>query len=163
MTVRVSRELAKRESPVTYLSPIEEMERWFEDAWTRPFSLLTDARWPMLSRNDFEVTSPSVDIYEEGKELVMKADMPGMKREDLEIGITGNVLTISGERKFETKEEKGDFYRCERTYGTFKRSFELPHDVDTENIRAHLENGVLEIRLSKTSESAEKTKKITVS
>ena len=162
MTVKVARDLTKRESPETYLTPFEEIGRWFDEAWSRPLTVLTDTRWPMFSMKEFATASPSVDIYEEGKELVMKADMPGMKKEDLDIRILDNVLTISGERKYEVKEEKGDFYRCERTHGTFTRSFELPHDVDTENIKAHLENGVLEIRLAKTEEATENTKKITV-
>ncbi len=154
-------ELMKTERP-KYLSPFGQMEKWFEEVWRRPFSLLAPA-WPEKELAEFETVSPSIDIYTEGNELVLKADMPGMERKNIDISITDNVLTISGERKKEEKVEKGDYFRYERTHGSFFRRFELPSDVDTERIKAHLENGVLEVRLSKTEEAKSRSKKISIS
>jgi HSP20 family protein len=139
------------------------MERWAEDVFRRPFPLLTSALWPELKRGEFETVMPTVDIYEEGNELVLKADLPGIDRKDLDINVSGNFLTISGERKKEEKVEKGNFYRYERSHGSFFRRFELPSDIDTEKIKAHLENGILEVRLPKSEEAKSKTKKISIS
>jgi len=157
-----STELAKTERP-RYLAPVEEMERWFEDLFRSPFSLLSKRAWPELRElTEFETLSPRVDISEEGNELVLKADMPGVEKKDIDITIADNMLTISGEKTHEEKVEKGSYVRCERTHGSFFRRFELPSDIDADKIKAHLENGVLEVRLSKTEESKSRSKKITV-
>lgn len=153
-------ELMKTERP-RYISPFAEMERWFEDVLRRPFSLLKST-WPEIELGEFETVSPHVDIFEEGNEFVLKGDMPGMDRKDIDISITDSVLTISGERKQEEKIERGNYFRYERAHGSFFRRFELPSDVDTEKVKAHLENGVLEVRLPKTEE-ATRSKKISIS
>jgi HSP20 family protein len=101
-------------------------------------------------------------MYDEGKELVMKADMPGVKKEDLHIDLSENILTVSGEKKMEETSEKGGLYRCERSYGSFSRSFELPSDVDRGKITASLKEGVLEIRLAKTEKAVKETKNISI-
>jgi HSP20 family protein len=138
MAGKVTRELAKTERSGTMLSPFEEVERWFNEAWTSPFSLLTRRTWPLFSAEEFEKITPAVDMLNEGRELVIKADMPGVRKEDLHIDLAENILTISGEKKMEETVEKGGLYRCERSYGSFSRSFELPSDVDTEKITASL-------------------------
>ncbi len=153
-------ELIKTERP-KYLSPFEEMEKWFEEAWRRPFSMLS-SMWPETRLTEFETVVPRVDIYEEGNELVLKADLPGIDKKDIDIHLTDNVLTISGERKKEEKVEKGDYFRYERAHGSFFRRFELPSDIDTEKIKAHMENGVLEVRLQKSEEARSRSKKISV-
>ncbi|HXX56667.1 MAG TPA: Hsp20/alpha crystallin family protein [Thermodesulfovibrionales bacterium] len=157
-----STELMKTERP-RLLSPIDEMERWFEDVIRRPFSWLPSTVWPEMKVGEFEAVSPHVDIYEEGNELVLKADLPGLEKKDLDISVSGNALTITGEKKREEKVEKGDYFRYERSHGSFFRRFELPADVDTEKIEAHLENGVLEVRLPKSEEAKSKSKKISIS
>jgi HSP20 family protein len=161
MAIKGTRELVKAERP-GYLAPFEEMEKWFEEAWRRPFSMLRSSMWPKTELAEFETALPYVDIYEDGNELVMKADLPGMKKEDVDINITDNVLTVSGETKKEEKVEKGNYFRYERTHGSFFRRFELPYGIDTEKIKAHLEDGVLEIRLPRTHEAETKTKKISI-
>lgn len=158
-----STELAKSERP-KYLAPFEEMERWFEDVFRSPFSLLSRKAWPETRElAEFETLSPKVDIFEEGNEVVMRADMPGIEKKDIDITIDDNMLTISGEQTHEDKVEKGSYVRCERTHGSFFRRFELSSDVDADKIKAHLGNGVLEVRLPKTEESKGRSKKITVS
>jgi HSP20 family protein len=136
-----------------------EMEKLFEDFWRRPFSLLG---WPeMRVAERFEI-SPSVDIYEEGNELVLKADLPGITKDEVEINVTDNVLTLTGEKKREEKVERENYFRYERSHGSFCRRFHLPDGIDTEKIKAHYKEGVLEVRLPKTEEAKQKTKKISI-
>jgi HSP20 family protein len=162
MAGKVTRELARAERSGAMLSPLEEVERWFNEAWSSPFSLLSRRAWPMFGAAGFEDITPAVDLYEEGKDLVMKSDLPGVKKEDLHIDISENLLTISGEKKEEETAEKGGLYRCERSYGRFSRSFELPHEVDRDKITASLKEGVLEIRLPKSERAEKETKTISI-
>lgn len=97
--------------------------------------------------------SPQVDIFENKNEIVLEAELPGMKPEDVDISIENNVLTIRGERKFEKKDEGDNFHRVERSYGSFTRSFTLPPTVAAENANAEFENGVLRLTLAKREEA----------
>ncbi|NJM52469.1 MAG: Hsp20/alpha crystallin family protein [Blastocatellia bacterium] len=97
--------------------------------------------------------SPSVDIFENQDQIVLEAELPGMKSEDVNISIENNVLTLHGERKFEKKDEGDNFHRVERSYGSFSRSFTLPPTVSSENANAEFENGVLRLTLAKREES----------
>ena len=155
------KELIKAEKP-RYAAPFEEMERWFEKMFHRPYSALTPHVWPDMRLGEFETVSPYVDIYEEGNELVFKADVPGLEKKDIDIRVSDNFLTISGERKKEEKVEKENYYGYERFHGSFFRRFELPYDVDAEKIKAHLEKGVLEVRIPKSEEAKKRTKKISI-
>ena len=102
MTV-TARELARTKG-TTYLSPFEEIERWFNKAWGDPFGMITTV--PVV-RSGFDVELPRLDMYTEGDELVLKVDLPGLKKEDITVEVVDNVLSISGERKTEKKVEKG--------------------------------------------------------
>jgi HSP20 family protein len=167
MAKEEKKELAKVESKKA-LSPFQEMERRFqemerrfEDLFRRPFSLLPS--WmPRLRMPEIEEVSPSIDIFTEGDNVVVKAELPGMKKEDIDVSLTEDTITISGEKKKEEKIEKKDYYSCERSYGSFKRSFSLPSEVQTEKASAKFKNGVLEIRIPKTEEAKKKEKKVTV-
>jgi HSP20 family protein len=97
--------------------------------------------------------SPQVDIFENQNEIVLEAELPGMKAEDVNISIENNVLTLHGERKFEKKAEGDNFHRVERSYGSFTRSFTLPPTVSSENANAEFENGVLRLKLAKREEA----------
>ena len=97
--------------------------------------------------------NPNVDIYENQNQIVIEAELPGMKPEDVDISIENNVLTIHGERKFEKKDENDNFHRVERSYGSFTRSFTLPPTVSSENADAEFENGVLRLTLAKREEA----------
>ena len=105
---------------------------------------------------------PLVDIEESKDKFTVKADIPGMKKEDIKVELSENMLTISGERTKTEKTEKGDYCRIERTFGTFHRRFELPGDLDTEKITAHYENGVLELRIPMLKEVEKKHVKISI-
>jgi len=106
--------------------------------------------------------SPTVDIYEEGADVIVKAEIPGMKKEDIHVDINEKTVTIYGEKKKEEKVERRDYVRLERTYGSFARTFDLPTDVQTEKARAAFKDGVLEIRVPKTEEAAKRTRKVAV-
>src|SRR5215212_6724743 len=104
---------------------------------------------------------PPVDIYEtENHEMVIKAELPQMKREDIGVTFENNVLTLKGERKFETDVPRDRYQRFERFYGSFTRSFTLPATVDAANISASYKDGVLTVRLPQREEA--KPKQITV-
>jgi HSP20 family protein len=89
--------------------------------------------------------APAVDATAKNGDLVIRAELPGIRPEDVDISLHGNVLTISGERKAEHEEERGGYYIRERRYGSFSRSFTLPQGTDESKVRARFENGVLEV------------------
>lgn len=94
--------------------------------------------------------SPQVDISEDDKEYLVKADLPEMKKEDAKVTVENGVLSISGERKSEKEEKKKKFHRVERCYGTFLRTFTLPDNADATKIAAEFKEGVLKVHLPKT-------------
>jgi len=100
--------------------------------------------------------APAVDIYENGNELVAKADVPEIDQKDLDIRVENNLLTIRGERKFEKNVYEENYLRVERAYGSFSRSFTLPNTVNTEGISAQYANGVLTLHLPKREEAKPK-------
>ena len=104
--------------------------------------------------------APAVDIYETENELVLKADLPDINENDLDIRVENNMLTIRGERKFEQKVKEDNYLRIERTYGSFSRSFGLPNTVNTEGIKAEYKNGVLAVEMPKRAESKPKQVKV---
>lgn len=100
---------------------------------------------------------PAIDMAESEKEIVVNAEVPGMDGKDIDISLNGRVLTIKGERKQEKEEKEKNYHFLECRYGTFSRSFELPADVDSKNIKASYKDGVLKISLPKTkTQSAKK-------
>ena len=97
--------------------------------------------------------APSVDISEDDKEWIVKAELPEVKKEDVKVTVENNVLSITGERKFEKEEKNKKYHRIERSYGNFFRSFTLPNSVDGSKVNAEFKDGLLKVRLPK-SESA---------
>ena len=96
---------------------------------------------------------PAMDLVESGDHFVLRADLPGMKQEDVQIEFEDNVLSISGERRSEHEERDEGFHRVERAFGSFQRTLTLPKGVDPEAISARFEDGVLEVRIPKPEES----------
>ena len=134
-------------SPFNELDRIQdEINRIFED----PFSLATP------STGFFEGWAPSIDIYEDKDKVTIKAEVPGMKKEDIQITVNGNTLTISGERKHEERKKEGETFREERFFGRFQRSITLPAPVDPNRIQATYKDGVLTIECPKTEEAKPK-------
>jgi HSP20 family protein len=101
-----------------------------------------------------------VDISENENELVVKADVPDVKFEDIQVNLENDTLTLKGERKFEKASDKGGYHRIERSYGSFERSFTVPNTVDAEHVKADYNNGVLTVTLPK--KEAAKPRKINV-
>ncbi|MGA7158444.1 MAG: Hsp20/alpha crystallin family protein [Acidobacteriaceae bacterium] len=99
---------------------------------------------------------PAVDVYEDAEKLVLKLEIPGIRREDLDIRVEGRTLTVKGERKFESEEKEENFHRIERRYGSFVRSFTLPSTVNTEKVDATSADGVLSISFAKKPEAQPK-------
>jgi HSP20 family protein len=106
--------------------------------------------------------APAVDIYETENELVVKADLPDVNPQNLDIRVENNILTIRGERKFESKVNEDNYLRIERAYGSFSRSFSLANSVKTDAIKADYQNGVLTLSLPKREEVKPKQIKVTV-
>ena len=106
---------------------------------------------------------PAVDVYENSEKIVLKLDIPGVKEEDVDVRVENQSLTVRGERKFETEEKEENFHRIERRYGSFFRTFTLPTTVDTENVQASYDAGVLKLELKKKASAQPKQIKINVS
>ena len=106
--------------------------------------------------------TPRVDLTEDNSNLYVHAEIPGVEKSDIKINVTGDVLTISGEKKSEQKDENKNYYRIERTSGSFTRSFTLPADVVIDKIGAEYKDGVLNITLPKTEEAKVTEKQIEI-
>jgi HSP20 family protein len=105
---------------------------------------------------------PAVDIYEDPQKVVLKLEVPGIEEKDLDIRVENHTLTVKGERKFEKEEKEESFHRIERRYGSFYRAFTLPSTVDTENVAATYNAGVLKLELNKKAEAQPKQIKVNV-
>jgi len=137
---------------------LESMRRDLERTWSRITGLLHPAK-PLVGE-----WLPSVELSETKDNLIIKAELPSLKEKDIEVTLSGNILTIKGEKKQENKEdkEKEHYHYSETYYGSFQRSFRLPTYVKADDIDAHFDNGVLKITLPKTEEAKEKEIKIKV-
>ena len=122
-------------------------ERFFEP---RPYKrIIRSSEW-----------MPAMDVSETDKEILINAEIPGMEAKDLDISLSGRILTLKGERKNEHEEKDVNIHRVERSYGTFTRSFELPAEIDPDKVEADYKDGILKIKLTKSE--AQKTKKIEI-
>lgn len=135
-----------------------------------PWSLLDEFDFDMLAQ-DFgdgwrpsalrTGLSPRIDMYEVKDDLIIRAELPGFKKEDVDISLEGDCLTIKGEKKSEDIPEDAVYYTCERCFGRYSRSVTLPFPVDTDKVSASFDNGVLQIKLPKAEEA--KTKHVSIS
>ena len=136
-----------------------ELDRIFE----HPFG--TAFRWPSLralAMPDAESWAPQIDVFERENRLVTKVDLPGLKKEDVKVEVTDGHLSISGERKSETKEEKDNVYRCERSYGSFYRAVPLPEGAKLEDVKATFADGVLEVSVPLPAKAETKPRAIAI-
>ena len=129
--------------------PFREL-RSLQDEMTRLFTGVMPANREEMTHGAW---APNVDIYEDKDRLILEADLPGMTRDDFEISVENNVITLKGERRFEKKTEGDNYHRVERAYGTFTRSFTLPQTVTAEGATAEFEDGVLRVGLPKREET----------
>jgi HSP20 family protein len=149
-------------TPFGTLSRLEQdMERMFNDFWRRPFLGLWDSDrwWPGRTLG---LQMPAVDVYEEKDDVVVKAEIPGLSKEEIEVMLTDSTLTIKGEKKKEEETKEKNYYCSERSSGSFSRHLELPAEVKTDQAKASFKDGILEIRLPKTEEAKKKAVKVKV-
>lgn len=137
--------------------PFKEMEE-LQGRLGRFFGL-TPARPGNGGRESMAVAewAPSVDVIEDPKEWLVKADLPEVKKEDVKVTVENGVLTITGERKIEKEEKEKKYHRIERSYGTFLRSFTLPEGADGSKVSADFKEGVLKVHLPKSEKALPKT------
>ena len=137
-----------------------EMDRMMEDFLGRRVKPWWPERW--FRTEGVEVTAPAVDVFEEKDDIVVKAEIPGMDKNNIEVNLTDHMLTIKGEKKKEDEVKEENYYRTERSYGSFIRTLELPKDVHADKVKATFKNGVLEVRMPKTEEAKAKEIKVKV-
>lgn len=143
-----------------YTTPFGQMERMFEDFFQHRF--FSPSWMPRLKFPEFADVSASVDMFEEGDNLVIKAEIPGMKKDEISIDFSDDVVTISGEKKSEEKTERKDYYCVERSFGSFSRKLRLPVGIQIDKTRASFKDGVLEIMMPKSEAAKQKKRKISV-
>lgn len=151
----------KNERPAS-LSPFEEMDRMVEDFFSRGW--MPCLRWPQWGEweTPFErKLLPKVDVINRDGEVVLRAQIPGVKREDMDISVTDNTVTIKGTTSHEEKEEKGEYYHRECSHGSFTRTIALPDNVDTTKAKASFKDGVLDLSIPKTKKT--ERRKISIS
>ena len=150
--------IQRADNPVYSLQ--QEMNRLFDDFFSADFGL-TPFKGFGLSEG-FGAFSPSIDVTENDKEIKVSAELPGLSEDDIEVSLSGDTLTISGEKKAE-KEDKGkNYYKMERSYGSFRRVIPLPCEVETDKVNAAFKKGVLNIVLPKTPQAQKAVKKIAI-
>jgi HSP20 family protein len=162
ITVRREDGQQEQEHPVYSLQ--REMNRVFDDffhAWETP---LLGRSFDLSPFSTFEqsAATPRIDVHETDKELRISAELPGMTEKDIDVSLSKDMLTISGEKKQETEENVKGWYRMERTYGSFTRSIPLPCEVDQDRCQASFKNGVLTVSLSKTPQAQATMKSIPI-
>ena len=127
----------------------DAMDRLFDDAFTRPFSLMREGgtAW----------SSPAIDMYQTDNEVVVKAALPGMKADEVQINVTGDILTLKGELKHEEEKKDRSWHVREHSWGAFERSITLPTGVISDKAKADFENGILTITLPKSEQVKPRT------
>jgi HSP20 family protein len=144
--------------PRRELTLFDEMDRAFDNlmrrgwhhGWMHPFREM----WPEWGRLEETVEmTPRVDVIDREEEILVRAEVPGVEKKDLDVELSGQLLTLKGERKHEETEEKGTYYRSEIARGSFTRSIRLPEGVELEQAKADFKDGVLEIHLPKTEKT----------
>ena len=139
--------LARWEPAREMMTLREAMDRLFDDAFTRPLSV----------RDGWSMASPAIDMYQTDNEVVVKASIPGIKAEEVQINITGDILTLKGEARQEEDRKERSWHIREQRFGSFERSIVLPTDVKSDQAEAVFENGILTITLPKADEVKPKT------
>lgn len=161
-------ESAKKETSLAPLRSLYPLRAW-EREIDRMFADFPFLRWPRLRAlepfrfaRELRLEAPALDMYEEKDAVVVKAEVPGISKDDLEVILRGSTLTVKGEKKREEEAKDKNYYRCEREYGAFLRTVELPAEVKPEAVSATFKDGVLEVRLPKTEEAKKKEVRVAV-
>ena len=139
------------------LAEMADLQGWFDQAFGDFFG-----RTPLEMASADSTWSPLVDVHETKDQFLVKAEVPGLKQEEIEVSIVDDTLTLKGERKRETEVKENEYHRIERSYGAFQRSIVLPASVDASGVKASYKEGVLEIQLPKKEEAKPKAIKVEV-
>lgn len=152
--------------PDAWRSLRSEMDRLFDrfgSGWGFPsIGRMFDAAPSFRYESSFSVPSPAVDITEDDSSYKVTAELPGMSEKEIEVVVSGDTMTLKGEKKQEKEQKEKNFYLSERSYGSFQRSFYVPEGVDRDKIAADFSKGVLTITMPKTAKAVEQQKKIEV-
>ena len=162
MATKESKQTVQKIEPARSMSPFDEMERMFEHFFSRGLLRPLNMDWTRLPKESapFQGQTPSVDVIDRDKEIVVKAELPGVDKDDLDISLTQNTVTIKVTTSLEEKEEDGDFYRCEMSRGSYARTLSLPADVDDAKAKAKFKNGILKLTLPKLKTANRTTIKV---
>ena len=136
------------------LESIDEIERRIEDLFGR--ELVYPSFWRQQSPTEEKDWVPRVEMIEMDDKYLIKAELPGMKKEDIDISVTGDTLTLKGHRQAESDIKEDDYHLCERSYGSFFRSITLPSSVKADEIEAKYEDGMIEVSLPKQADTQPK-------
>lgn len=146
------------------MSPFAEMDRMFDtffSGWPRGWLRPSAHDWPAWGEHaPFEGRTPKVDVIDRDHELVVRAELPGVRKEDLDVTMSDSSITIRASTHYEDKEEKGEYYRSEMSRGEFSRTVGLPAKVHGKDTRATFKDGILELVLPKDEESRRHTVKV---
>jgi len=137
-----------------------DVERMMEDFFAPRTRVWWPERWSLPAVLD--ISPPVVDFYEDENDIVVKAELPGMDKEHIEVNLIDHTLTIKGEKKNEEEVKEENCYRSQRSFGSFVRTLELPKDIHADKVKAAFKNGILEVRLPKTEEAKDKETKVKV-
>lgn len=160
----------KQTAPARASAGVPDAFRSFRNEIDRLFDRFTTGfGWPSLALPSFPAASagdgfavPAVDVTEDDKAFKIAAELPGMDEKDVEVAVSGDTLTIKGEKRQERETKEPNYYLCERSYGSFQRAFVLPDGIDRDKIDARFAKGVLTVTLPKTPEVQRQAKKIEV-
>lgn len=150
------------EGGVTVEHPFSIIDRFFDDSFFEPFFALSPRMFRNRSVSNISMTFPKVDVTETDAEITVRANVPGIDPEKIDIEVGDDYLSLSGTIEKEEKEEKGKVYRYEREYGEFHRSFALPARIKKDGVVAKVKNGVLSIVLPKSDEDRRAKVKVEV-
>jgi len=142
------------------LKELEEMEKRLSSFFRHAPTTTNSEKKEALAVAEW---SPLVDISEDDKEYLVKAEIPEMKKEDIKLNVQDDVLTVTGERKYEKEEKDKKYHRVERAYGSFIRSFTLPEDTDGSKVSAEYKDGVLKVHLPKSTNAKPKATEVKIS
>ncbi len=144
------------------LSPFEEMDRLFDNYFSRGWLSPFHFEWPSHRKlaAPFEGKTPTVDVIDRENDIVVKAELPGVDKKDIDVSVTSNTVTIKGTTRKEEKEEKDNYYHREISSGSYARTLSLPVDVDEDKAKATIKDGVLELVLPKVVKAKKRNVKI---
>ena len=163
VSVETKPQQAEKPAGNLWMRPYEEFERFFERMigrnWPKPFKWDAPAAWGELMGSP-EARLPSIDVLDHDDHVLVRAEIPGVSKDDLNVSISDNVLTIKGDTKREEKKETGDYFRHEISRTSFARSVTLPVAVDVDKVSAALSDGVLEVKIGKAEAAKRRSVKV---